>query len=241
MHKHDLDLIAEYAGGTLDDTSRARSLVESCPTCAGEYRRHRSVIESLSTAAPAAMTEHEKAALHRDLWTELRSGNVSAAPASPGTRWQPLAFGAAAVVFVAVALFGVLDGMGGDGAVSETFSEIASGLDADSAGADGGGESEEGLAPADAPRDLSDLYSDTPYARIARQVRVDTVTTSAQEDEQRAEAECLEMAGLADHEVVDGYENLTELLVAVPMDADLATAPVSFVDTETCTVVHVEE
>ena len=50
-----------------------------------------------------------------------------------------------------------------------------------------------------------------------------------------------EQSGLIDYQPVSGLEAMTDLLVAVPSGADLETAPVAFVDPETCTIVHEED
>lgn len=244
MHKHDLDLIAEYAAGTLGDESEARALVESCQTCAGEYQAQSSAVSALSGIGPAHMTEHERARLHRDLWTELRSPAPAATPTS--SWWRSWAFGAAAFIVVAIALVGVMESFGG-GDSAETVSGVAAELDS---GADGSGEarsdedtaggteeSEEALAP-----DVTTAQSgDTPFPLIAREVRQQPESEAdvfIYDDSQHA---CLEQSGLVEHELVSGFETVTELLVAVPTAADREVAPVAFIDPEDCTVVHIED
>lgn len=247
MHKHDLDLIAEYAAGALGDESEARALVESCQTCAEEYEAQDSALAALSSISPATMTEHERARLHRDLWTELRS------PAAPAPRsnpwWQSWAFGAAAFVVVAVSLVGVMENFGG-GDSAETFNEIAGELDS---GADGSGEArsdgdtasggevaEESLAP-DVTTQATEDYKDTPYLLIAREVRQRSEADAGTLSFDEKQTDCLAQSDLVDHQLVDGLESVTELLVAVPSGADLETAPVAFIDPETCEVVHIED
>jgi Flp pilus assembly pilin Flp len=249
MHKHDLDLIAEFAGGSLRDDSRARALIQSCDICAAEFRSQQAVLTQLRNIEPAGMTELERAQLHRDLWTDLRSqaGSEPSRGAAPG--WRGWAFGAAAIVFVAVALIGVMNNIGGGDAVTETFDEIGSGLDGGESlqdedagdGAAGAESAETTAAASESPRLLADEYSATPYLQIAQQVREKT----GEDDNSdfafsEAELDCLEQSGLADHELVDGFESVTELLVAVPAGTDLARAPVAFVEPEFCTVVHTE-
>jgi hypothetical protein len=246
MHKHDLDLIAEYAAGTLGDESEARARVESCQTCAAEYTAQGSALATLSGVSQARMTEHERARLHRDLWTELRSPAATAPGANPW--WRSWAFGAAAFVLVAVSLVGVMENFGG-GDASETFGEIGAGLDssADGSGAvrsdgdtAGGGEEDEEFAP-DAPITLAERYEDTPFLLIAGEVRQGPNPEQDALTFDEKQADCLEQSGLVDHDLVDGLETMTELLVAVPSEAPLETAPVAFVDPENCTVVHIED
>ena len=253
MHKHDLDLIAEYAGGSLRDDSKARALVESCQTCAAEFHAQQAMLTELRGIGPARMTDVERAQLRRDLWTDLRvqTGTEPAREFVSGIRgW---ALGAAAIVFVAVALVGVLNNIGGGGdAATETFSEIGSGLNSgetraleDAGDSDGGtgAESADSTSPAsESPQFLSDRYSNTPYLQIARQVRGKASTDdSAVSTYERAKLDCLEESELIDHELVGGFESITDLLVAVPTGIDLAEASVAFVETEFCTVVHIED
>ena len=105
MHDHPLDLIAALADGSLSDEAEARALVESCPECREEYRTQTEVIGWLAATPAAEMTDLEKAALHRDLWTELRN-QPGKSPATPW--WQRLAY-VAAGLFVTVGLVSVLN------------------------------------------------------------------------------------------------------------------------------------
>lgn len=248
MHKHDLDLIAEYAAGTLGDESEARARVESCQTCAKEYMAQGSAIAALSGIGHARMSERERARLHRDLWTELRSP----APTAPqtGPWWRSWAFGAAAFVLVAVSLVGVMENFGGEDA-AETFSETGAALDsgvdgsgdarADEDTAGGGEEAEEALAPDVTTTAAAESYEDTPYLLIAREVRQGTKADPGVLNYDENQSDCLEQSGLVDHHPVSGFETRTDLLVAVPSGVDLETAPVAFVDPENCTVVHIED
>jgi hypothetical protein len=253
MHKHDLDLIAEYAGGSLRDDSIARALVESCDTCAAEFRAQQAVLTELRRIEPARLTQSERAQLHRDLWTDLRSQPGTEPVRGVASGWRNWAFGAAALMFVAVALVGVMNNISGGDAVSETFSEIGSGLasgetraledagDGDAGAA--GAESTDTTTEADeAPQILGDEYSTTPYLRIARQVRGGASSDDSSDFAyERSQLDCLEQSELIDHELVGGFESITDLLVAVPAGTDLAEAPVAFVDPESCTVVHIED
>lgn len=249
MHKHDLDLIAEYAAGTLEDESAARALVESCDRCAQEYLAQGSALAALSAIGPAQMTEHERSRLHRDLWTELRSPVATAPAPRANPWWQSWAFGSAAFILVAVSLVGVMENFGG-GDAAETFNETAAELDS---GADGSGESrsdedlaggeepgEESLAP-DVTTAAAEQFEGTPYLLIAREVRQGTTDDADALTYDEKQADCLAQSQLVDHELVEGLETVTELLVAVPSGADLETAPVAFIDPETCTVVHIED
>jgi hypothetical protein len=248
MHQHDLDLIAEYAAGTLGDDTEARARVASCQTCAQEYKAQSSVLVELSVIEPALLTEHERARLRRDLWTELRSPADTASSGLANPRWRSWAFGAAALIVVAVALVGVMENFGG-GDTAETVGEVGA-LDADSRTTSGyastgentaedGAGAEEALAPDTTT--AADSSEDTPYLLIAREVRQQPKSEADMLSIDEAKSECLEESGLVEHELVTGFEMLTDLLVAVPTAADREDAPVSFIDPENCDVVHIED
>lgn len=250
MHKHDLDLIAEYAAGTLSDESEARARVESCGICGAEYREQKMVLAELSTVTSAAMTDHERAQLRRDLWTELRSSSANATPGRANQWWTRWAFGAAAFVFVAVALIGVMENFGGADQATETFSEIGSGLDSDQERASEEAADDGEMAPYDSGEgeslpesgaDLAERYESTPYLLIAREVRQQPKTDPAVLSHDESQIECLDQSGLVDHYPVSGFETMTELLVAVPTETEPETAPVAFVDPESCIIVHIED
>lgn len=240
MHHHDQDLIAEFAGGMLDDDTEARRLVATCTDCAEEYRAQCVAIESLSGIAPATLTDHEKAALHRDLWTELRTG--ASAPSKGSRRWSwSWAYGGVAALFLAVAIVGVLNQMtASDSGVERVFSEIGRGLSSPGAPA-----SQDSTTDPDgvdgAANDDEQEAMEFPYADIARSLRSDELKVDPSFAASRVTENCVERAGLQDHIVVTEYEEITDLIVVVPKDADLETAEVSFVDPKTCQVVHVED
>lgn len=130
MHKHDPDLIAAFADGSNDNEIQARALIESCGECRAEYENQVRVIAMLRQVPPVAMTDLEKAAMQRDLWTELRSQPVAAATTgSPWWyRWSYAAAGLVIVVGIAAGLGNVIGRSGENTAV---FSEIGSGLGSD--------------------------------------------------------------------------------------------------------------
>lgn len=248
MHQHDLDLIAEYAAGTLGDDTEARARVASCQTCAQEYKAQSSVLVELSGIETALLTEHERARLHRDLWTELRSPADTPSSGLVNPWWRRWAFGTAAFVFVAVALVGVMQNFGG-GDAAETATTVAAELDS---GADGSGDAradedtaggaEEGEHTVAPDVTTAAAESDDPsYLLIAREVRRGPTPGQDAFTYDAKQADCLEQSELVDHNLVGGLENLTDLLVAVPAGADLETAPVAFIDPENCDVVHIEE
>lgn len=243
MHRHNFELIAEYAEGSLQDDALARSLVSSCDRCRAVYDEQVAALAALAPVNTASLSQHEKAALHRDVWTELRSPTNETQRSAVGWWRSSWAFGAAAVVVIGVGLFGVLNTQD---APVETFSEIGSGLSAGQTNDLGG---EDGLSPTDetpttAPAtELSDVAA---YETITSEVRSAEGSTSsyarAEElDEGTSNQECLELAGLDNYLVLEGFEPLTSLIVAVPEDRSLSATPIVFVDPESCTIVHRED
>lgn len=255
MHRHNLDLIAEYAQGSLSDDSKARALIESCETCRTEYVTQTSAMNSLAGIGSARLTEHEVSTLHRELWTELRT------PASPptsvaGNWWPKLAFSAAAVAVVAVGLAGVLTNLGGAD-TAEPFAEIGSGLD-------GGGE-QSGTASdettdqaasktttaAESALQARSFLTDEDFAMIADQARVQTESDSYDDSEEGdlegqaappdSDSDCLARAELEDFSIVTGFEDRTELIIAIRAESDLDPLPVAFIDRESCIVIHLED
>jgi anti-sigma factor RsiW len=252
MHNHDLDLIASLADGSLDDQTEARALVATCPQCRQEYESQTSILEALSGIEPALMTDLEKAALHRDLWTELRGEHAGRAATPWWYRWSY----AAAALFVMVGLVAVLNQNGLGDEVSETFSEVSSGLD--------GGGSAESVTPLYSPQmDESGSETSTTIAAATDSgagTTVPTVESAATDfktvaDEARLgqlpptdrallteRAACLGAAGLEDYEFKGAVEEERTYLIAVPAGVDLdSETPITFVDADTCEVVHVEE
>lgn len=106
MRETELELIAALAEGRLQDETEARALIESDPELRAEYEAQKLAFDFLSDLGRATMSEIEKAALHRDLWTELRSSAAATPARHPWyMRWAPVAAG----MFVMVGLVAVLN------------------------------------------------------------------------------------------------------------------------------------
>jgi hypothetical protein len=255
MHVHDLDLIAALADGSLDDQSEARALIETCPECHQEYETQVTIIAALAAIEPAAMSEFEKAALHRDLWTELRSP-----PAKTSTPWWYRLTYAAAGLFVVVGLVAVVNQLGNSNAgEGETFLEVSSSLDegtdgqtaSPSAGEDAGYDAGEStvttLSAESAGTTVVTADSgggDTPdFEALADEARLQQLPPSVRTNGSTTEdLDCLNAAGLENQDVVGAVEADRKYLIAVPDGEDLdADTAVNFVDATTCEVAHVEE
>lgn len=123
MHeRHDLDLIAGYADGSLDNgVEEARRLVASCTACAEEYRVQREVRQLLLDAPAAALRDDERLRIREGALAAIAAGTTpSPAPerrrAAGGwtRRWVALGSVAAALL-VLVGVAGSLGGLGGGG------------------------------------------------------------------------------------------------------------------------------
>ena len=244
MHDHDLDLIAALADGSLDDQTEARARVESCEVCRVEFEAQVSVLAALAAIEPLRMTELEKATLHRDLWTELRNEPANVAATTPW--WYRLSY-AAAGLFVVVGLVAVANQLGGSGDAggqAETFTEASGRLDA---GSEGGAETpiyEYGAQSTGTTTAAADASAETTpdFETLATEARLHEFPAADSALATEDQSDCLDDAGLVDHELVGTVDRERTYLIAVPAGVDLdADTPVSFVDADTCEVVHVEE
>ncbi|HEX5696293.1 MAG TPA: hypothetical protein VFZ15_07885 [Acidimicrobiia bacterium] len=243
MHKHDLDLIASFADGTIEDETDARDLVASCDECRAEYHSQLEILEILAAAPPVAMSELEKAALHRDLWTELRSQPSTPAARAPWYRWAYVAAGLFVVVGVAGALSRLPFGAG-DAASEGTFVEISSALDGDAGqgedlplseapNADSGGD--ESVATTAAAESL--LLPFPELAEEARQLRQSGSRAGQLMTDQAEIDQCLEKSGLADQVVVEELELDQRYLVVMAREGS-TDQTVTFIALESCEIVH---
>jgi hypothetical protein len=239
MHEHDLDLIAAFAEGSLDDATVARDLVESCDVCRSEYEGQMAVLRLLGATRPAAMTDIERAALHRNLWTQLSRTPEKATP-----WWYRLSY-AAAGILVVVGLFGALNGWLDVGGVetAASFSEIGSGMDqpTDDGGAlplSGGDVDQQ--ARSTTTMAAAEESASYPFADLAEEARVRRTSTGFQPmvaDE--GERACLTTLGLEDQQIIDRLELDQAYLVLMPPD-DPGSATVTFVASASCEITHIE-
>lgn len=127
MRDHELELIAAFVEGRLEDETEARALLASGPEFREEYEAQKTAYEALSSIGTAALTESERSALHRDVWTELRAPHaaVSAARTPWYYRWLSVAAG----LFVVVGIIAVINQSGS----SDSVQEAAAPMEADSA------------------------------------------------------------------------------------------------------------
>ena len=264
MRDHDLELIAALVEGRLEDEAEARALIASSAEAREEFEVQKLAYESLRSTGSASLTAEERAALHRDVWTELRAR----APVERRVPWYYRWAAVAAGLFVVIGLVSVLSGQD----VATTFDEIAGDLSGDGEGAaatagdetaadSGGDDSRAESAPTDTTEamsegtttaEASDLDDTSFYETEAARVRQGEFTTYLQayeEDEDGESEACLEQAGLIGHGPVATLtrpdptaSGLDEsIVVAAPEQSVLAEAPLAFVDLATCEVVFLDE
>lgn len=242
MHEHDLDLIAALADGSLRDETEARALVDSCDICHTEYLEQTEVLALISNAPSARMTELEKAALHRDLWTELRPAPAGA-PSTPWwQRWSYVAAG----LFVVVGLVGVLNlaqdggGEAADTTAAEATADLQAPLNEEGVPFVTGEDSAEGGGEAVTTTAAAEQALPPPFAELADEARAQrnggTMTTLDSDEDVE---ECLTSLGLDEHEVVDEIALDQTYLVVMPVDAR-AEQVVTFITIADCAIAHVD-
>ena len=202
MHQnHDLELIAAFAEGRLDDTAAAEALVADCEECAEIFRSHRTVLQAVHLQAPVAMSELERHRLHASVWDSLQTGASSSAatPAKKAARtpwWYRVVPVAAALVVVVGIGANLLPG--GDSASGdlETVADTAGGpADAyRSLGADEAQGGAETTAAADAP-DTDATASPAGESQLAAPAT--ELEDAAADFQQRAVADAAEVADKA--------------------------------------------
>lgn len=265
MNERDLDLIAALAEGRLEDETEARALIESNPEARAEYEAQRIAFQALSQIQPAHMSDSERAALRRDLWTELRSGTEPAKPV--GTPWYYRWVSVAAGMFLVVGVGAVLlQNVGGEDS-GDAFAEIAATEEgADQTIADAGGTNDLSEQPeADSPTEASPTLAGAGeqsltdgeiefFTKNADQLRAGEMRSEGSDgsemglDEDTAVRQCVEAAGLVGYDPVTTLDNLTDppfegldLIVATPIEGDLASAPIAFIEIESCQVLYIDE
>ena len=83
MRSHEQELISALVEGRLEDEAEALALIASSPALRSEYEAQKLAYEALTAIPQAQLTDHERAALHRDVWTELQARPTSLAVRTP--------------------------------------------------------------------------------------------------------------------------------------------------------------
>ncbi len=247
MHKHDLDLIAAFADGSLDNDVQARALIESCAECRAEYESQIRMIAMLRQVSPVEMTDLEKAGLHRDLWTELRSNPVDQTTSSPW--WYRWSYAVAGLVIVAGIAAGVAN-LGSGAGTAADFTETGSELGAEGGqsqslmGDDSAGGSDAAVDTTQAPTTITSAGSaEGPLAfdQLAAEARLKVSRrqlTDIPEMTDEIQA-CMKSLGIAGQTLVERVDRDKEYLVTVD-DSDDQSPGISIVTIEPCKIVYTD-
>ena len=132
---HDLDLIAAFVEGRLDDPAPAEALVAACPECAHDFQSHQTVLEAVRVQPHATLDDLERRRLRAAVWEGIEAEpSPAAAPPVPARKastpwWYRIAPVAAALVVV-VGVSANLVPQGGDSATTEELRTTGPGVDA---------------------------------------------------------------------------------------------------------------
>lgn len=256
MRKREQDLIIGLAEGTLEDETEARALIDSSPQHRLEYETQMAARAALRSVEPARLSDHERAALHRDVWTRLQQSPATPARSPWLYRWAYVAGG---LLVVAVGL-GTIFGRDSDSAspaldnlaVTETHAATGTTESAADAAMAETDMAEEASVPGNA---------ETPFAPLFSLFEERANLLRAGEAQAYAGGETADDGAATDHEDciaqadLEGYEALGEIsaeearglgvatessyIIAVPAGAEVGEGtPVVFIETGTCVVVH---
>lgn len=254
------ELIAALVEGRLDDESEARALIASSPELHEEYEAQLLAHRALTGAGSVALSEAERAELHRDIWTALRHTPET----STRGPWYLRAAAVAAGLFVVVGLAAVLSTSGGPdagvmgGLAADQVESPTSGDEADldsapaddSTGSDGAETFEDAAtttaaASESAARGLSVDQLESEAELIRQGIFTDRLSSFSESDAAYSSYQaCLEEAGLDGYRILatrSGTEDISTLALAIPNEAQLDSAPIAFVDLDVCEVVYIDE
>lgn len=264
LRNREIELIAALVEGTLEDEAEARALIERSDEARAEYETQRITRETLAGVGTAQLSDHERSALHRDLWTAMQRP----APKPERAPWYFVWASAAAVLFVVVGLAAVFTRSGSETAdqgvaaettqAAEAAADAMPQADAMEEAAEGGASSEtesDDGAIAEAPAASFAIPTAEFFSETATQVRLgnldEALARGIGEADEEDRLTCLALAGLDDHEIIGETRDLepgadTETtpsyLVAVPLNAVIGPeTPVFFVAVDTCELVHTQE
>ena len=259
MRSHEQELISALVEGRLEDEAEALALIASSPALRSEYEAQKLAYDALSGIPRAQLTDHERAALRRDVWTELQAQPTSLAVRTPWYfRWSTAAAGLFIVVgFVTIMNLG---GIGSQDTAAEAFPDTSiTALTANRAveedADDGTAVPSAGAATAEDQAVIPDPTLQA-FNLLSEELRFndprDSEAPSSNFQTFAAEHEsCLTEAALEGYEVVseffhttvDEYGTLeTAYLAAVPVDQPTGPGtPIAYVVLATCTLIYIDE
>jgi hypothetical protein len=210
MRDHELELIAALVEGQLEDEAEARALIASSPEHAEEYEAQKLAYETLKDAGVVSLSDTERASLHRDVWTALRTQPAAKARSPWWYRWTPVAAG---LLVVAGSVAVLNQNLGGEDSM-ETFAEVGSALDSG-----GGADSDTTTAGAteDETRDGESSAADGGDS-VTETTEAMTETTEAMTEEQPDSVPPEEPAVLYSSKAADVRQGNYEDAGALPYD-----------------------
>lgn len=200
QHHHDPDLIMALAEGHLDaaDAPRAEAEIQACARCAEDLTFQRVALDALRAAEPVALTELERARLHRTVLAEVRPVEAPTRPARRDARRFRLvaAMGSVAAVLIAVVAIGPrLGGFASDDATDTTAAAaMAADTEAPSTEAPAAA-SEERDATAEPAETMIAAAPDAPQLDYTAQVRSLNLQTYADHAELNLDEIAAELQG----------------------------------------------
>ena len=260
MRSHEQELISALVEGRLEDEAEALDLIASSDALHAEYEAQKLAYDALSAIPPAQLSDQERAALRRDVWTELRAQPTSGSSTTPWYfRWSA----AAAGLFIVVGILAItnLGGSGSRDASTEAFSVTTSAAalaPEEAAAKDGETDDAAEALDADAAgkmRTIPDPILQA-FGLISDELRLNDPrfagTSSSELQALAADHEsCLTEAALEGYEAVSEFFHptvgesetiATAFLAAVPADQPTGPeTPVAYVVLATCTLFYIDE
>jgi hypothetical protein len=242
MRKRDIELVTALAEGRLVDETAARALIDRSPRLREHYQTQRRVIEAMAQIPPVALTETERATLHRTVWGVLAGDAPSSATSAGG--WS-LRWGYAAVALLVVAgTVSVIGQLGGDNGSlldeDRTSSQSPEGGES-AAPLDGLGTPETTSAPHLAGDDLR-AANFAVYADQARGGSLAEVPVYEMASEESSVAQCVEEAALGGRLILGTIEEEGTGYALVTADETVGPdSVIVFVDLDSCTIAYRDE
>lgn len=229
MRKSSKQLIADLVAGRSENPTEAMETIVRSPRLLAAYQEQVAAKDALTRFEPVEMTESERSALRRDVWTAL-TATPESRPAR-GSNWRAVGAAAAAAVVVGVGALMTFTFSAG----SSDGDQAAFSVDVTTTGAVSESTTEDGHVggePGPQAVETEDLLRR--YAEIVRSAERTTITLAS------TEVRCAELEALDGLRPVATFDvEGTEFQAWVPADSpdDIAPdTPVTFVEVSSCTV-----
>ena len=225
MRRHEVELIVALAEGRLENEAEARALIATSPRAREMYDAQVQALGALQKLnVPVEMTEAEKSAMQRDIWTVLTT-EKSAPKRTARTSPALIGYGTAAV-FVVAGLFLAMNLLGPSGASVTGVQDMSTRA------------TTEGAEPSQTPGLSADGLER--LSTLAERARTGVLEYSESAEPASDVQECLEEAGLVGYIPEGAFSDAgLTYVVAVPSQAEVGpTTPIAMVERQSCTVVY---